>query len=207
MKKRFASFLLTGKAAALPILFQEATAAQLFPSYTDLTTDKLTLVNLPIAGKFQVESGGTYGTPTLCSGATLDTFSTVVTGLKPGDTVFVIASSSKNSASLQSFNKDITVGDQNVLIVSQFTYDPAVQLADASDMTKATGTVTIPVKISSFAAKGYTLTSGGKIYLQAVVLGKGVAPTAYSQYRLSSLNEITVAQCSTSYGSTPYGGY
>jgi len=207
MKKRFASFLLTGKAAALPILFQEATAAQVFPSYTDLTTDKLTLVNLPIAGKFQMEGSGAYGAPTLCTGATLDTFSTVVTGLKPGDTVFVIASTSKNSTTLQSFNKDITVGDKNVLVVSQFVYDPAVQLADASDMTLATGTVTIPVKIPALAAKGYLLTAGGKIYLQAVVLGRGVAPTAYSQYRLSSLNEITVAQCNSTYGTTPYGGY
>ena len=84
MLKKFSTLLLTGKAATLPFLMQQAHA--LTPTYTDIVTTQVTQVELPLANKVRLDSLGSAtsnGAATLCDDAGVsNALSLVVTGLK-----------------------------------------------------------------------------------------------------------------------------
>ncbi|WP_374348962.1 hypothetical protein [Chitinimonas sp.] len=205
MKKRFASYLLLGKAASLPAL------AAIPPDYNDFTTTKLTLLEIP-SGSVALSQGGPYGAgggATVCVGGGIpEKMSVVVTGVRPGDTVWVLASQDKDDVNLQGLSQDLHIGLNGVTMASVFSHQQATALAQASVPGEQVSAVTVSIKLNDLAARGISLKAGSKFYMQAVIEPQGQSGGSGAAYwkalRYSELDEITI---SASGGSSSYGGY
>ncbi|MDN3577366.1 hypothetical protein QWZ03_11375 [Chitinimonas viridis] len=198
MKKRFATFLISGKAATLPMLLQEAMAnnGPVTPSYTDITTGVLTLVELPQAGKFQLESTAYGVVPTICVNAGATAMSTVVTGVQRGDQVFIAASSDKDDPAFLALNSQLRVGQQNFTLLAQFRHDGTDLAAPVGATTStSTASITFSINLTELASRGLVGIKGTKFYLQAMVWPKSADGSDWSQFRYSELDEITVDSC------------
>lgn len=202
MGKRFTTMLLTGKAATLPLLMQQAHA--LTPKYTDVISTEVTQVQLPVADQVQLDSlGSTYGgtsayggAATLCSNtAVTNKMSLVITGLKNNDTIFVATSTNTGGSEL--LDSRLKLGTNNLIVpirtVIQAPADGIVSL-------------TVPLSIDALrSTPGYTFAKGNKFYLQTIVFpAEGLinGQLNWQLARISEMDTITVDVCQTTYGTT-----
>lgn len=214
MKKRFASFLLTGKAATMPI-FMGSSQADVTPSYYEITSTNVNIMEMPETGAVRLltttapaaSSYGSIGSSALlCNTApsSPSTLNVVVTGLKHGDTVYLAASTSKDSPGLLALNPNMRIGMDNLVSTSGAVFNSApAQLGFTINTQNGTGTMMVPIDLATLQARSYAFTEGGKFYLQAVAVPAG---GSWDVARCSELDEVVVssAACS-SYG--PYGAY
>jgi hypothetical protein len=188
MMKKFSTLLLTGKAATLPLLMQQAHA--LTPTYTDIVTTQVTQVELPVMNKLQLNHLGnsTYnGSATLCDNTGVsNTLSLVLTGLKDGELVYVATST--NIGGNEMFNPKLKIGTAGL------------QIPIATGVTApANGTVALTVPLN-LGQLGYSLTRGNSFYLQTFVFPPGSFENGipnWANARVSELDQVTVGTCST----------
>ena len=195
MLKKFSTLLLTGKAATLPFLMQQAHA--LTPAYTDIVTTQVTQVELPLANKVRLDSLGSAtsnGAVTLCDDAGVsNALSLVVTGLKDRDLVYVVTST--NTGGNEILNPKLKVGMTGLKVpVATGVTAPA----------NSTVALTIPLNLG---ALGYSLTRGNSFYLQTIVLPEGSYENGFPVWanaRVSELDQISVNACVSTYGGSTY---
>ncbi len=186
--KKFSTLLLTGKAATLPLLMQQAHA--LTPAYTDIVTTQVTQVELPVLNKVQLNHLGssTYnGSATLCDNMGVsNTLSLVLTGLKNDEVVFVATST--NIGGNEMLNPKVKIGTAGLQVPI------ATAVAAPQDGTVA---LTVPLNLATL---GYSLTSGNSFYLQTFVFPPGSFQNGFPMWanaRVSELDQISVGTCST----------
>ncbi|MFC4161804.1 hypothetical protein [Chitinimonas lacunae] len=203
MKNRFAHFLLTGKAATLPVLIGHQAMAAVTPTFEQLTTDKLSLVELPKAG--EIELGNAYGANPygdgmvmLCNGRNPQIMSTVLTGLRDGAQVFLAAATDRDDSFHLALNPKLRIGRQNLTIVTSFIYGVSPRMEDAAEVKAGFGTVTVPVNLEKLRAKGFPMALNGTFYLQALVIPPNVSD--WNQFAYSELDQVKVQTCGTTYG-------
>lgn len=204
MARKFSTLLLTGKAASLPFLMQQAQAYT--PSYSDILTSEITQIQLPVANQVELDSlgSGSYGgsssyggAATLCSDSTVASqMSLVITGLNSGDEVFIATST--NTGGNESVHPDIKIGNQNLLVPISFK----ATLAGSSGA--ATAAVTVPLDLNTLRNNGYSLTQGNSFYLQTFVFPAGtlISSNPWAMAKFSELDTISVNRCVAS----TYGG-
>lgn len=204
MARKFSTLLLTGKAASLPFLMQQAQAYT--PSYSDILTSEITQIQLPVANQVELDSlgSGSYGgsssyggAATLCSDSTVASqMSLVITGLNSEDEVFIATST--NIGGNESIHPDIKIGNQNLLVPISFK----ASLAGSSG--SATAAVTVPLDLNTLRNNGYSLTQGNSFYLQTFVFPAGtlISSNPWGLAKFSELDTISVDRCAAS----TYGG-
>lgn len=195
MLKKFSTLLLTGKAATLPFLMQQAHA--LTPAYTDIVTTQVTQVELPLANKVRLDSLGSAtsnGAVTLCDDAGVsNALSLVVTGLKDRDLVYVVTST--NTGGNEILNPKLKVGMAGLKV-------PVATGVTAP----ANGTVALTIPLN-LGALGYSLTRGNSFYMQTIVLPEGSYENGlpvWANARVSELDQISVNTCVSTYGGSTY---
>ncbi len=199
MGKRFSSLLLAGKTATLPALMQQAHAYT--PSYTDILNPQVTQIELPVSGKVNLNTLGSdiyNGSVTLCTNTGVtNEISLVVTGLRNGDLVYVLASTDLGGN--EALNPRIRIGNQNITI--------PVIINGVVAPEGSTVAVSVPLNLSQLSTKGFSLNSGSTFYLQTVVLPSTafvLGRIEWSAARVSEVDALSVSSCST-YG--PHGGF
>lgn len=208
MKKignRFASFLLTGKAAALPLLPASALAGTVSDSIFG-STDVHVLEyasdgTVSLLSEFGEAAGATsaYGTTAAnvifpgsgCTGASPSTMNVVVTGLSSRDFVYVLVSRAKDDAGLLGIYSDLRIG-ADFQIVSGFQYSSA-------GAETAVGIVSVPVNLDTI-----NLSAGDTIYLQAAVASFNPITGGYGEWRFSELDAVTGVTENCGYSGTSY---
>lgn len=219
-KKRFASYLLAGKAATLPFAIGNA-QADAYPAYTDILTSKVSIIEQPATGVrlYTISSssssstyGGSYGSTTgdaaVCSTAMPSVMNVVVTGVKQGDTLYLVASSTKDDQTYLSIDSRLRIGRTNQEIISAFRVGGTPLIGDdGSAMNGSTSALSIPVDLNKLKNAG--LLNNGKFYLQAALFPTLTGANIWGQARISELDEISVSSAgctSSTYGGTPHGG-
>jgi hypothetical protein len=198
--KKFSTLLLTGKAASLPFLIQQA-QAEVTPTFSNILSSEFSQIQLPVSNQIQLDSlgnaastyGSTYGAATICSTGGASQISVTLTGLKNGDTVILATSTSKGG--MESYNAKIQLGAANLKlpVYTQIAADP-----------EGTVTLTVPVNLVNL---GYAMTQGSTFYMQSIVFPSGAInglQMDFTRAKVSELDVISVGSCST-YGSS-YGG-
>lgn len=192
MNKKFSTLLLTGKAATLPFLMQEA-RADIVPSYTDMTSAQVAQFELPVSNVVRLTSSTAA---TLCSDTTVtNQMSLAITGLKNGDQVFVMTS--VDSGGNETLDSRLKIGRTKI------------QVPVATTITApagATVSMSFPLDLSALKLNGYTIATGSQFYLQTVAFPSGSVINNsfdWSKARLSELDTISVGRCISS----PYGTY
>jgi hypothetical protein len=198
--KKFSTLLLTGKAASLPFLIQQA-QAEITPTFANVTSAALTQIQHPVSNQVKLDVlgdtgstyGSTYGAATICSTGGASQISVTLTGLKNGDTVILATSTTKGG--MESYSTKIQLGATNLKlpVYTQISADP-----------EGTVALTVPVNLTSL---GYPLTQGSTFYMQSIVFPSGAInglQMDFARAKVSELDVITVGSCST-YGGT-YGG-
>jgi hypothetical protein len=196
-KKFSSSMLLMGKVATLPMLVSQA-HADVTPVYSDITSSEITLIELPQTNQVRLLSltadaanvPSSYSSAAiLCSNPMPATMSVVVTGVNPGDSVFVVASSDKNFSGHTALNPRATIGASNLAIVG------ASKLDNVSVASGTRAAITVPVDLGAIP----TLTAASSFYMQALVIPENAASP--SSWRFSELDEIRKGVSATnSYG-------
>jgi len=221
-RNRFASYLLTGKAATLPFMFNSS-FADVVPTYTDLLSNRATLIEVPATGVrlfsiFKDNStsstsssssnifdgssyGGTDADAALCSTNLPSSMNIVITGAKPGDTVYLVASSNKDDGSFASLSTKIRLGSQNFSVVTSFTLAKSIISENGGSYANSTSPISIPIALSNNA-----FVKGGTFYFQAVIFPNLNSSNIWEKALYSELDQITVsnAGCPSTSGST-YG--
>lgn len=218
-KNRFASYLLTGKAATLPFMFNTS-FADVVPSYTDILSNRATLIEVPATGvrlysifkdnnnnnSSNLFGGTSYGgadaDAALCSTKLPSSMNIVITGAKPGDTVYLVASSNKEDGSFDSLSTKIRLGSKNFSVVTSFTLARSTVLQENGGSYKnSTSPISIPVALSNNA-----FVQGGTFYFQAVIFPNLNSSNLWQEALYTELDQITVstAGCPSTSGST-YG--
>ena len=218
MKKRFASFLLTGKAAALPFAVGNS-FADVTPTYTELLSSSLSIIETPATGIRLLTTttsatsssyGGTgYGGDAMICNSTSaapTTMNVVLTGLKNGDMVYLAASTAKDYANHLSLNPKLRIGNDNLVIISSFVVNHSPATQEASNIANATAAISVPLNLSTlWLHSGYSIAEGSKFYLQAMAFAGGGTTSNWQTAKYSELDEITVtAQGCSSYGGSTY---
>jgi hypothetical protein len=208
-KKKFSTLLLTGKAATLPLLMQQAQASVNL-SYTDILSSQVTQIELPVTGQVSLDvmgnaaatstyGGNTDGAATLCSDtAVTNQMTLVVTGLKNGDQVFVATAAS--SGGNESIDARVKVGSNKLQL-------PVSTVATAPN--NGTVAMSLPLDLTALKTAGYAMTVGSKFYVQTFVFPSGSYANGsfdWTKARVSEMDVITVGSCNAgtygSYGST-----
>lgn len=203
MRKRFSALLLTGKAATLPALIQQAHAYIYYPSYTEVLSSSVSQIEVPEPQKIEPQSPGNSlynGTVTLCSnsGTVANQLSLVITGLKNNDSVYVIAATDLGGN--EYLDPRIKIGSKNLMLPTT----TGVTAAEGSTIA-----MSVPLDLKKLAQNGFQLDNGGRFYLQTVVF----PPTAFTLggvgidwtvARVSEVDVFSVGNCST-YG--PHGSF
>lgn len=216
-KKRFASYLLAGKAATLPFAIGSS-HADVTPSYTDVMTGKATLIEQPAPGvklltiSTSATSGSTYGgsaysggDAAVCSAPLPAVMNVVITGVKPGDNIYLVAASDKDAALMQAYDSRLRIGTTNQTVVAAFRISSSNLGGEEGSMAGSISSVSIPVDMNKLQAKG--LFTSGKFYLQAAMFPVLTGTGVFTQARFTELDEVSVstAGCSSTYGSSTYG--
>lgn len=207
-KSRFASLLLTGKVATLPLLIGQARADET-PTYSDMISSDLRVIEIPVGSAIRLQSiavdagaysasayaGSSYAAA-FCTNASLPASTTiVVTGASVGDNVILAAASNKNDPFHLQIDSRLTLGTQGLSILGSAQFGNG-SFANAAG-TSTRGTVSFNVSTASLTS----LTVDGKFYIQAAVIPSGVS--AISGWLFSELDEIRMGVCTGStYGST-----
>lgn len=215
-KSRFASYLLTGKAATLPFMINSS-LADVTPTYTELLSQKASIIEVPATGvKLMTTtasvSGSSYGgsgyDAQVCSSPLPGMMNVVITGVKTDEFVYLVASSDKDSPANLAIHPSARIGTSNMTLVSGFKFIGQEASADASSLAQAVSAVSVPVDMNKLKLKN--LFTGGQFYLQAFIFPTLDPMTVWQQARVSELDAISVSStgCSNSYGGTtsPYGG-
>ncbi len=209
-KKRFASYMLTGKVAALP--FINSSFADVVPSYTEVLSKNVSVIEMPATGVrlMSTTAASTYGgsDASICSTTLPSTINIVVTGANPGNTVYLAASSNKDDGAFQSLNSKVRLGADNFTVISSFTLGNSPIQEEAGSFSQSTSPVSIPVDIAKLQQKN--LFTHGKFYIQAVIFPSTDPEILWSKARISELDEIivsgTVCSSTSTYGNSTYGG-
>lgn len=217
-KTRFASYLLTGKAATLPFMINSS-MADVTPYYTELTSQHLNIIEQPTTGvKLMTTTasapsdsygGQSYGggeAAQVCSAPLPGVMNVVITGVKPNDIVYLVASSDKDSQGNLAVSPQARIGTANMTLVSGFRFNAqeAQEGAnEASSLAQTVSAVSVQVDMNKLQAKN--LFANGTFYLQAIIFPTMEAGSLWQQARFSELDKITVssAGCSNMYGGTP----
>lgn len=199
MRSKFSSLLLTGKAAALPFLMNNAQA--LTPTFSDVVSSRLSQVQLPVASQIQLNALGNSvydGSAVICSDARAvsNKMDIVLTGLQDQDMVFVFTST--NTGGYQQLNPSLKIGSGNLAIPNTI----AVRAAGSSNVSAS-----ISLDLDGLRAKGYNLTKGSKFYMQTVVFPAAAllgGQYDFSKAKYSELDVVSVDACApvNPYGST-----
>lgn len=225
-KKRFASYLLAGKAATLPFAINSA-QADVTPSYTDVMTGKATLIEQPAPGvklltiSTSASSSSTYGgsaytggstyggggsDAAVCSAPLPSVMNVVVTGVKPGDNIYLVAAADKDAQLMLAYDSRLRIGTTKQTVIAAFRISGSdLGGMDNGAMAGSISSVSIPVDLNKLKSRG--LLDAGKFYLQAamfpVLSGTGI----FTQARFTELDEVSVssAGCSSTYGGSTYG--
>jgi len=214
-KTRFASYLLTGKAATLPFMINNS-LADVTPYYTELTSQTLSIIEQPATGVKLLTttasaSSSSYGGAVdaqVCDSTLPAMMNVVITGVRPNDTIYLVASSDKDSPANLAFSPNARIGTANMTLVSGFKFNAQETANEASSLVQTVSSVSVQVDMNKLQAKN--LFAGGTFYLQAFVFSTLDPLTMWQQARFSELDAISVssAGCSNTYGGTPtpYGG-
>ena len=208
-KSRFASLLLTGKVATLPLLIGQA-RADVTPTYSEMISSDLRVIEIPVDNAIRLQSiaadaGAAYGSPAyagssyaaaFCTNASLpDSTTIVVTGASVGDNVILAVASNKNDPFHLQIDSRLTLGTQGLNILGSAQFGNG-SFANAAG-TSTRGSVSFNVSTTSLTQ----LAVGGKFYIQAAVIPSCVS--AISGWLFSELDEIQMGVCTGStYGST-----
>lgn len=210
-KKRFASYMLTGKVAAIPFMNTNS-FADVVPSYTEILSKNVSVIEIPATGirLMATTTASTYGgtNASICSTTLPSTINVVVTGAHPGNTVYLAASSNKDDGAFQGLNSKIRVGSENFTVISSFTLANNPIQEEAGTFSQSTSPISIPVDIAKLQQKN--LFANNKFYIQAVIFPSMEAESLWANARVSELDEIAVntTGCSSTsaYGDSTYGG-
>lgn len=214
-KTRFASYLLTGKAATLPFMINSS-MADVTPYYTELTSQHLNIIEQPTTGVKLLSTtasapsdsygGQSYGggeAAQVCNAPLPGVMNVVITGVKPNDAVYLVASSDKDSPANLAVSPSARIGTANMTLVSGFKFNAQETASEAGSLAQTVSAVSVQVDMNKLQAKN--LFAGGEFYLQAIIFPTMEAGSLWQQARFSELDKITVssAGCSNMYGGTP----
>jgi len=206
MSKRFSHILLSGKISTLPMLIQNA-YADYTPTFTDAINSTFTQIQVPQTSAVLLNSlgsstYGTFGAAQICSNklpTAPSNMSVVLTGLLPGDTVFVATATSTGGN--ESINPKIKIGTQKL-------FTPVI--TSVSGPVGSTINLTVNLSLSDLIRQGYQITQGGTFYIQSVAFPVGSISTDgymnWSKARVTELDVISVGSCSvySTYSTFPY---
>jgi hypothetical protein len=219
-KKRFASYLLAGKAATLPFAINSS-HADVYPYYTDILTSKVSLIEQPTTGVklMTIASSASSYSPysstaysggndaAVCNNPMPSVMNVVITGVKQGDTIYLVAATDKDSPTYLAIDNRLRVGTTNQVIISAFRANGTPLIGDdGSAMNNSTTAISIPVDLNKLKNAG--VLNNGRFYLQAALFPTLSGANVWAQARLSELDEVSVgsAGCSSTYAtSSPYG--
>ncbi|MDM8561742.1 hypothetical protein QUF54_00130 [Candidatus Marithioploca araucensis] len=130
MKQKFASFLLTGKAATLPFYAPSVLADEMLDVMAE---GKVCIAELPKDGieVMNVCEGGVSAKITGCpgdAGTGPDVMNVVVTGLKPNDVVFLISADDKDG--FPEWEAEFKLGATNVVFLKSLMTQQHIDLDD-----------------------------------------------------------------------------
>ena len=213
-KKRFASFLLTGKVAAFPLMMKTS-FADVVPLYTEILSTSLSVIEIPTTGirlntTTLSASTSTYGASSaysdaaICSTSVPATMNVVITGGKPGDTIYLVASSNKDDGSFSALSSKVRVGMQDFIIVSSFTLGNSPIQENGGNFSKSISPISIPVDLSKLQQNN--LFNSGTFYFQAVIFSTLNPSTMWASVRVSELDQIAVSSAGCPSTSSSYGG-
>jgi len=204
---RFASLLLTGKVASLPLLISQA-RADVTPTYSDMIGADLRVIEIPSGSAIRLQSiagdasaspvssyvGSSYAAA-FCTTASLPTTATfVVTGVNQGETVVLAAASNRNDPVNLGINNRLTLGSQGLILLGSANIGNTM-----TPLTPVKGSVSFNVPMSNLLSLG----TSGKFYVQAVIIPSGGDIDTPAGWNFSELDEISVGACASStYGST-----
>jgi hypothetical protein len=206
-KKRFASYLLTGKAATLPFMINSS-FADVVPSYTQVLSANVSLIEMPATGVRlnTIAASSTYGgaDAAICSTSVPQTMNIVITGAKPGDTVYLAASSNKDDGSLTGLSPKLRIGQQDFTIITSFSLNKSAIQEKAGNFSKSISPISIPVDLNKLQQSN--LFNNGIFYFQAVIFSTGDSSTMWASARVSELDQISVSStgCPSTYGGSAY---
>lgn len=141
MKKKFASYLLTGKAATLPFYAANSMAETLGehikakpPCLIELPSDKVEVTSLALCKKY--DEGDISARIAGCPGGKgPNVMTVVVVGLRAGDVVFIIASDDKDGYR-DEWEPEFRLGKENTRFAASFLIPPARELFDIEELIK-----------------------------------------------------------------------
>lgn len=191
--------------------FMGSSFADVVPAYTDILNPNVSVIETPATGlRLLSVASSTYSgsDAALCSTAMPTTMNIVVTGAKPGNIVYLVASSNKDDGTFQYISPEIRIGSDNFTVVSSFSLGNNVHEQEAGNFSESLSPVSIPVDIHKLQQKN--LFNSGKFYLQAVIFSTTEPSAMWQTARFSELDEIAVsaAGCpgNSTYGGSTYGG-
>ena len=204
---RFASLLLTGKVASLPLMISQA-RADVTPTYLDMIGTALRVIEIPSGSAIRLQSiagdasaspasnyvGSSYAAA-FCTNAGLPTTATfVVTGVNQGETIVLAAASNRNDPVNLGINSRLTLGSQGLILLGTASIANSL-----TPLTAVKGSVSFNVPMANLTSLG----ASGKFYVQAVIIGSGGALGTPAGWTFSELDEISVGTCASStYGTT-----
>lgn len=197
MRKRFASFLLTGKTAALPFMSSTSLAQITDIPGADLLSHDVHLIQQPadgirlLATTLEAPAPDGYGggsAAELCLGSSPTVMRVVVTGVRAGETVFLVSSKDKDSALYRQFHPQLRIGATDILVLTHFTVGVSlVQPEQGGGAAEAQSAISIPVNLAALSERGYL--TQPKFYLQAGAYQLG---GDFMAARLSELDEVVI---------------
>lgn len=217
MNKRFASFLLTGKVATFSPFMANSAFAQLtsIPG-SDLLSSDLHLIEEPGGAVTLIstttaapDATGYTGGDAACitnslTSASPTTMNLVVTGVRNGDIVFIIASRDKDYAPFQSIHPQARLGNTGrvVLAAVRVSLTSISNATAGGQLASSRSAISIPIDLTAPAVSA--LLQGSSFYIQAAALPPNTAN--FGLARVSELDQITVSAtgCGSTYGGTTY---
>jgi hypothetical protein len=203
MKKRFSSYLLMGKVATLPAVTSKVMAANP-PDYNDLTAPNVTAVTLPSNGHVMLTSTSYGNVPTICVNHGVPaTMSVVVTGINPGDTVYLAASINSNDPAYTQLSPNLLIGTKDLVIIDSFVNSQTTIRSDAMVGSQLSSTK-FNVDLSKLTSAGIALTDNSEFFMQAMIVPQSAVPLAGAAY-WNALRYSPLVTVKADAGRTPYG--
>jgi hypothetical protein len=126
----------------------------------------------------------------------------VITGAKPGDIVYLAASSNKDDDAYTAYNAKVRLGNKNFSIVTSFALTKSAFEENGGSFAKSISPISIPVDLNKLERN---LLSSGTFYFQAIIFSTRES-TMWASARVSELDQISVssAGCASTYGGSAY---
>jgi hypothetical protein len=129
--------------------------------------------------------------------------SVVVTGVAPGDTVYLGASTNSNDPTLTQYSPNLLIGSKDLTIVDSFVNNEATILTEAESGAR-TASVRFNVDLGKLASAGFSLADQSKFYLQAMTVPQSAAGLTGASY-WAALHYSPLVTVSTDAGKSQYG--